>query len=188
MAFWKECLCMYFLKHEYILNINHEVMEPVYFYLSSGPPMHDCLRRFSWLLSGSRSMLPCVCMTQSEPAQWLLAPSLEKFVMLSLNLLEGAYNEMCALHRMLFLIQALPCVLLPPRMFFPGPFTKLWSICFFKTQLITFCGKSLLRCILQNPRGSPFSAIGLTSLCGPGLFTIRSFKAGKFAFNFISSS
>lgn len=54
---------LFFFKHEYVLYVNCEVMEPVCFYLSSVPPMQGHVRRFPWLLSGSRSMLPCVCMT-----------------------------------------------------------------------------------------------------------------------------
>lgn len=82
-GFLKRRTSFFFLSMKSILYINCEVTEPIYFYSSSVPPMRDCMRRFFWLLSGSRGMLPCVCMTQSEPAPWLLAPSLGKLVLLS---------------------------------------------------------------------------------------------------------
>lgn len=71
----------------------------------------------------------------------------------------------------------------PPRMFFPGLFTKLRPTCSSRLSSMPvgeLCWISLA--------GSPLFITELTWLCCPGLFTARSLKAGTFVSSFISSS
>lgn len=71
----------------------------------------------------------------------------------------------------------------PPRMFFPGLFTKLRPTC--SSRLSSVPVGELCWIFLAS---SPLFIPELTWLCYPSLFTTRSFKEGTFVSSFISSS